>query len=504
MFDYLQKFNNLPKNLRDQVSSPVVMKALAELEEKYKVDLAMTLMKVMIKDLALDNLPIYFVSQLTMHSEKAESLTKEMKERVFDQVFKKTPQVQPTPTPTPIPVPASKPLDLDKDTEQLIKEIGLLLPSETLVKRFQNILTTYLKGIRNRIDTRATLTKGVEQGGLSLSLEQTEKVFKICDKKTFENLKPTFKTVPPSSRLDKIMHQADREAIPSEEYNLKKAILDRKTQKPTLDTTHELPIPMESQEKALPVPFETKEKQLSSPREEKETKSLPLPEKKEVKEDKVVLPIASPLATSPSKPEVPVVPKPVVPITPPVPVPNIQAKIEQPKKSKMDLWGKMFKSEKKNKPIPETKPGVPPIAAKKIVQEFKAPQISRSAPAPSVARPNVHDIKPMPRVMGPVEELQYLSLIDFRRLGKTPEEIVAKVFSKIKLLESEGYDKMIAGVRAWRQSPANRLYLAIGREAINKNTSIQKVAESRQMENKDTLSINEIEAIISLNRKLIF
>jgi len=44
MFDYLQQFNSLPKDLKDKVSSPQAMAALAEIENHYQVDLAMIVM----------------------------------------------------------------------------------------------------------------------------------------------------------------------------------------------------------------------------------------------------------------------------------------------------------------------------------------------------------------------------------------------------------------------------------------------------------------------------
>jgi len=106
--------------------------------------------------------------------------------------------------------------------------------------------------------------------------------------------------------------------------------------------------------------------------------------------------------------------------------------------------------------------------------------------------------------MGPLEELQFLDLLNYRRLGKTPTEINAKVFSKIKLLEADGYDKMVAGVRAWRQSPVNRLYLKMVQEAMNKGMTIKDFALTKQVDNKNYLSLEEIEAILAMNSKLVF
>ena len=116
----------------------------------------------------------------------------------------------------------------------------------------------------------------------------------------------------------------------------------------------------------------------------------------------------------------------------------------------------------------------------------------------------MHDIKPMPKVMGPLEELQFLDVVNFRRLGKTPEERTAKIFAKIKLLEEDGYDKMILGVKAWRQSLVNRLYLALTKEALNKSRPLQEELVERQKGHPESLSWEEVQAVIALNSKLVF
>ena len=116
----------------------------------------------------------------------------------------------------------------------------------------------------------------------------------------------------------------------------------------------------------------------------------------------------------------------------------------------------------------------------------------------------MHDVKPVPKVMGPIEELQFLDPLNFRRLGKTPAETTAKIFAKIKLLEKEGYDKMVSGVRAWRQSPTNRLYLHLGQEAIVKGMLLKDAVAERQKAGQECLSMEEIEAIVTLNSKLVF
>ena len=76
--------------------------------------------------------------------------------------------------------------------------------------------------------------------------------------------------------------------------------------------------------------------------------------------------------------------------------------------------------------------------------------------------------------------------------------------NKIKLLEKDGYDKMVSGVKAWRQNEVNRLYIKIGQEALLKDLSLQDVIVERQKRNMPYLKIEEINAISKLNGRLSF
>lgn len=443
MFDYLQQFNNLPKDLRDKVSSPLAMAALAELEKKYQVDLAMAVMKVMTKSLAVKTLPAYFISDFNLAQTDAENLTKELTAKIFSAAAAYLGLGNEV-----------KFLDLDADINLIISEAGLVLPSSDLINRFKNILSTYLKGIRSKLAARDAFAKPSELGGLNLTPLEVDRIFKVCGQKTFKNLEinpvSTEKVAAPPSRLDKIIASAD--GAVAAEYNLKQAIASGQIKKPEtppartapLDTKHELPIP---------------EKELDLPLAEKTPPALP--------------------PAAPATPIAPAVPSPSPSIVKPASVKPIKQPIN---------------------PAPAApKPMSPAPAAPAKTVVASRPVFTQSA-----SKQAMHDIRPVPKVMGPLEELQFLDLVNFRRLGKTPAEITAKIFSKIKLLEADGYDKMVSGVHAWRQSPVNRLYIKMVQEAIGKGLTLKEYALARQKENKDYLNLEEIEAILTMNSKLVF
>jgi len=65
-------------------------------------------------------------------------------------------------------------------------------------------------------------------------------------------------------------------------------------------------------------------------------------------------------------------------------------------------------------------------------------------PAASIeTKTKMEDVRARPKVMGPLEELRYLDLVNFRRLGDSPQAITDKIVMKIKLLEKDGYDRMV-------------------------------------------------------------
>ncbi len=86
MFDYLQQFNKLPKDLRSKISEKEVMSKISELEQKYRVDLAALVMKVMVKQVPYKNIALYLAGENDLNEKKAEELSKKLKETVFKDV----------------------------------------------------------------------------------------------------------------------------------------------------------------------------------------------------------------------------------------------------------------------------------------------------------------------------------------------------------------------------------------------------------------------------------
>jgi len=116
----------------------------------------------------------------------------------------------------------------------------------------------------------------------------------------------------------------------------------------------------------------------------------------------------------------------------------------------------------------------------------------------------IEDVKHVPRLEGPVDELKNMDLVNFRRLSRSPQEAARKIKEKIIYLEEEKYSKRIEGIRAWRTSPLNKLYLQIGQDSIAGKKSVEEILKARVTGGGEFLTTDEFEAIMALNKELRF
>jgi len=141
----------------------------------------------------------------------------------------------------------------------------------------------------------------------------------------------------------------------------------------------------------------------------------------------------------------------------------------------------------------------------KPVAPVIVPRLSQgSISSVSTPRPQVEDIKFVRKLSGPLEELEQMTLTEFRRLSRDPKEAVLKLKDKIDLLEEQGYEKKIHGIKAWRESPLNRLYLELFQEALRRGRPLQEIADERRTANQNMLTAGEIDVLVDLNAYVRF
>lgn len=149
-------------------------------------------------------------------------------------------------------------------------------------------------------------------------------------------------------------------------------------------------------------------------------------------------------------------------------------------------------------PVISSKPVTPPPPPRKIMP------MSRPAPPLVSPKPKMEDVKVTRKLMGPIEELGGMNLLEFRRLSNDPKQAAGKLLNQINLLESESFAKKLAGIKAWRESDLYRLYLEIGRQSIQRNCLVREVIAEREKAGKPTLNLEEFEAVMDLNKSLRF
>ncbi len=164
---------------------------------------------------------------------------------------------------------------------------------------------------------------------------------------------------------------------------------------------------------------------------------------------------------------------------------------------------------------PPPQPVVPSLAQPARPPQF---QVKELRPAPTMVRPRpvgteriqLQDIRtaqrpaPRGRTVGPVDELQNLTLEEFRSLGGDIRTAARKLKDKFDALAKESYSLRVQGIVGWRQSPLFKLYLNIGGESMNSRQPISAVIGQRQQRGEPVLTDQEFSVIADLNRLLRF
>ncbi|MDP2631147.1 MAG: hypothetical protein Q8P30_00050, partial [Candidatus Uhrbacteria bacterium] len=140
--------------------------------------------------------------------------------------------------------------------------------------------------------------------------------------------------------------------------------------------------------------------------------------------------------------------------------------------------------------------------AKNLPTKARAKLTVQSAPPQAVGI--IQDVKFVPKLMGPVEVLGAMTPEEFRRFASDPVESAQKIKDKIALLEASAYEERVRGIKAWRNSPINKLYLVMSNEALTGGVTIAEIATKRRNSGDESLSPAEISALISLNSSLKF
>ena len=353
-----------------------------------------------------------------------------------------------------VPVP-TKVHDYNSLAELIITESGYdLKGDDVILGRLKNIVIARLKDIRDELETTEALKKGRKIGGLEMTDDEAKKIITLVKEKISQGLLAKIEKTPIKTNQAITFPQkqpfikakttlaAKKNEMPNE--TVIEEIEPLKTETSPLPPTLGLQIEEEDGLPVIKMP----------PGEELKIKPRPIIlEKKSVEEVK-------PIKREFFK----------------MPPPNQSVRIERPAPEII-----------RPQPIPQPQIKIRPIQPPKAMRYGK---------------PSVDGVRVEPILVGPVEELLTMTLINFRRLGETPHQAIAKVKEKVDLLEKDSYAKKIAGVEAWHKNEINRFYRLLGQESMSQGQGVEDIISERIRANKPTLSIEEFNSIMELNRSL--
>lgn len=373
--------------------------------------------------------------------------------------------------------------------------------SEDLKPRVKMLLVSYMKGIRQEYAVRERLLQSIESGGLGWSADKTD-VF-IKQMKALSGASDLSNETPaPSSEIKKETRQSkDSTVSPPEKTSTAVSVAS------SLLPEIEPEMHMSKASEAPPQPRMSVQPQAQPVRQTPPPKSANAPH---VESSKPMEPrVAAPPQPKTQK-EKPAIAKPILPKPEP-------AKADVPKKQPVSApsFAPFVSS------APPTSDGIRALApqALKIVEEKEGkprvitqentvlpqkPQTQVAIPHTPSGKADVKDIAYKPRLVGPIDELRTLTLVDFRRLSRDPQVAVDKIHSKVELLGEESFEKKIKGVLAWRASEVNGLYTALLNESIKTGVPIKEIIGARASRKENTLTMEEFQAIMNLNRQLRF
>lgn len=371
----------------------------------------------------------------------------------------------------------------------VIDRLKIQFSDDSIRQRFRSLLTTYFRGVRSKKELSYILTVPKISGGLELPQDKVKVIMAVVGQMDEYNDKDRKKVV-----------TAPRKVVTAKSLENK-----TETEKPIAVLDHRIapPPPAYASTKLRQVDLQSQKKDTQPAGPQTQPKSRPAPGPKTVL-DQMINKMKNIAGESKVKPEVKQAEEEFA---------EMEASIYQergqnsrstklnPAKSpnKEDVTGK----EKLDQLIASETPSM--VTPSKPQTSPSVSKVNTASPVSSldnVGGPKIEDVKARRRLRGPLEELEYMDLADFKRLGRDTQESVDEIWERIELLADEAYRKKVEGLKAWRRSPLYKLYVSINLQGMREMKSIEEVIRSRQINNQESLNIEQFEAINKLNAKM--
>ncbi|MEI6287971.1 MAG: hypothetical protein WCP18_00070 [bacterium] len=482
----LQKFNQLPAEIRNKLSSPSMLAVVKQLEVQYGVKLNLAFLKLAVGDLRPGEFNDYLREKF--------NLNKDVSDIIRERLSRLLVGVGLTPVVAGVSGETSKnrsgeagfsfSIEDDADVsrfkdlesteikiknyealaENVIAEFGYKNKDESLRTRLKNLIMSRLKDVRDEFELIEHLKKNKEVGGMELGEEEIDKLLKLIrqspDKKISDQV---------------ILPTTETKVETKIEFPVKK-VEPIKTPAITLQAKKQTETQQYQSPKNLSAkPVEIKSTQENTPSIEMED-GLPV---LKMPEELMIPPHELDLKKSQSLSE----DKP------------IEKKPDYQKKPEPTLHAKqlpVINNNAKQPPVMMAQP-VPYLAKKSM-----PPKLSKI----SSSRPSLDDVKFTPKLQGPIEELNNMTLIDWRRLGEKTESRIAKIKEKLNLLEKDSYGRRLQGIEAWNKNEINKFYRLLGQESLVSGQEVESIIKERLEKGLPTLTLEEFHSVMELNRDL--
>jgi hypothetical protein len=275
MLTYLSKFSQLPKNIQAKINDPSVVDLINDLGKQYNINLASTVMKIMVGEIKFDGLTAYLINELGLNAEAAKNLDLRLRRGVFADVidyilgadkgaklvFSEADETEVRKGKQNLSAP-----DFDDKVDGFVEEVAkqsrLNFPEKLTAGKFRQVIKTYIRGTRDKLATMEALTKASELGGVALSADAAERTLIIASNFVKHETKKIISSSPKISLPEDIAATVATEAYDltaslREQGKLKDTSSKPVTKAPQiLDVEHELmpPSPVVMAAQATPVP----------------------------------------------------------------------------------------------------------------------------------------------------------------------------------------------------------------------------------------------------------
>lgn len=323
------------------------------------------------------------------------------------------------------------------------------MSKEIQKKRLDAAIESFVRGVRNELLFFEQLTKELESGGVGLSVQEANKIVK--------------KLRPFVEEKKKTSQPPQQQSQPSSTTSLEDLFSDIHDDGAVIDEE--------------PYSFYDSHTPITDPKDF----ARHIQEHRQTIQEKVDI--------APLHPSTEVVASPSPEVSPKTDKPasdDIQRVVKKPKKDTSRIVPEQIDAL-----IEKERSYTPPA------QQKTTSQPERPTPTQSQVRKKIEDVVYTPRVLTPIDELRSFRLEDFRRLASSPRVAADKIAQRIGVLEHDSLIKKAEGIQALKESPLYKMYADIMQKSLLGGKPFSEVISA-----EETLTMEEFEALMELNKKL--